>query len=105
MVWRAGFVNEAPFTAFLKPSDSGNGLDVRVTDGRGVSLLTLGRSTVGRSSGRLMIRDGEVRVGPDTPAAIGEYTPDGGTPESATLNVEPSLDAASPESATAPGRQ
>jgi len=93
-IWGCGFVNDAPFTAFLKPSGAGDSLNVRVIDARGVTLLTLHeRGSVGKVAGRLVLLGGEVRIGPDAQAVVGEFNPAHGRPEPVTLCVEaePSL--------------
>jgi hypothetical protein len=87
-VWHCGFVNDAPFTAILQPSRRGDGLDVRVSDSSGASLLTLSRSSVGPGPGWLAVRGGEVRAGRDAPAVVGEFERDEGTREPVTLGAE-----------------
>jgi len=60
-----------------------------VKDAHGNLLLTLDRSSIGSGPGRLVLRDTAAETGPDAPAVIGEFEPDGGVPEPVTLHVTP----------------
>jgi len=88
MVWSCGFVNDASFTAVLKPSGTRGSVDVRVNDERGIALLALGRGSAGKVAGRLVISGGTVSIGPDAQAVVGAFTPAIGKAEPVTLSVE-----------------
>ena len=103
--WGCGFVNNAPFSVFLKPFTSGDSVEVRVIDARGVSLLSLERWSVGTKSGRLVFHGREVHVGPDGQAVVGVLTSDRGSPEPVTLSIEPEQTEANPVPSAAEARK